>query len=327
MTFTTDFSNLTQQEIYGLITEVFDETSAKRDMDKGNLIFQEMADQNQVYSYQMVPNVGNAQKTAEGANFARSTFTEGHKKTAQQFKYTDSIVITDEMRKFTQQHYRILQTPQKLIDSMFDKIDQSKADIINNAYSTSYTDVWGSTQDNTTADAVAIASDSHTVVTSGQSFGNIIYLEKSTGSGVPNPALSREAIIAGRAMGAKFEDTIGVKSSVDLDTLLVHTDDEDQAMRLVMSRLIPGSGNNDTNSSLGIKNVIAWNRLTSGRFQLFDSANIYESFQCNTAEKPTMLPPAQFTENADMIMKIKTYYGLLPKYLKYMYFSKGTNAA
>lgn len=122
---------------------------------------------------------------------------------------------------------------------MYDKIDQSKADVINNAFATSYTDVWGSTQDNTTADGVSIASDSHTVVTSGQAFGNIIYLGKGTGIGTPNPALTREAIVAGRAMGAKFEDTIGVKSSVDLDTLLVHTDDEDQAMRLVMSRLIP----------------------------------------------------------------------------------------
>jgi hypothetical protein len=324
---TTDFSNITQQEIYGLITEIFDEVSTKRDQDKGQIIFQENPDMNQVYSYQMVPNVGNAQKTAEGANFARSSFQEGHKKTAQQYKYTDSIVITDEMKKFTQQHYKILSAPKKLIEAMFDKIDQSKADVINNAYSTSYTDVWGATQDNTTADAVAIASDSHTVVTSGQSFGNIIYSGKATGTGTPNPALSREAIVAGRAMGAKFEDTIGVKSSVDLDTLLVHTDDEDQAMRIVMSRLLPGSGNNDTNSSLGIRNVIAWNRLTSGRFQLFDSANIHESFQCNTAEKPTLLPPAQFIENVDLVMKVKTYYSLLPKYLKYMYFSKGTNAA
>lgn len=286
-----------------------------------------MPDQNQVYSYQMVPNVGNAQKTAEGADFARSTFSEGHKKTAQQYKYTDSIVITDEMKRFTQKHYQILSTPQKLLESMFDKIDQSKADIINNAYSTSFTDVWGATQDNTSADAVALASDSHTVVTSGQSFGNIIYLGKTTGSGVPNPSLAREGIVAGRAMGAKFEDTVGVKSSVDLDTLLVHTDDEDQAMRLVYSRLIPGSANNDVNSSLGIKNVISWNRLTSGRWQLFDSANIYEAFQMNTALKPTLLPPASFIENADMIAKIQTYYGLLPKYLKYMYFSKGTNAA
>lgn len=323
-----DFKNLSQQEIYGTITEIFDEIVEKRDMDKWNLIFQEHSDPtNQVYSYQMVPNVGNAQKTAEGADFHRSTFGEGHKKTAQQYKYTDSIVITDEMKRFTQNHYKILQTPQKLLNAMFDKIDQSKADIINNAYSTSFTDVWWATQDNTTADAVAIASDSHTVVTSGQSFGNIIYLGKATGSGVPNPALSREAIIAGRAMGAKFEDTIGVKSSVDLDTLLVHTDDEDQAMRLVMSRLIPGSGNNDTNSSLGIKNVIAWNRLTSGRRQLFDSANIMESFQCNVGEKPTITPPATFTENVDMWIGVKTYYSLLPKYLKYMYFSKSTNAA
>lgn len=328
MAFTTDFSNLTQQEINGLVTEVFYEASEKRDMDKWNILFMEVSDpSNQVYSYQMQPSAGDPKRTPEGADFKRTTTEQGHKKTVQQYKYTDSFVITDEMRRFTQKHLDILKTPKDMVNTLHDYLDQSKADIINNAFSTSFTDVWGETQDNTTPDGLSLANDSHTVVTGWQSFGNIIYLGKATWTWTPNPSLSREAIVAGRAMGNKFENTVGVKSGVDLNSLLVHTDDEDEAIRIVKSKRVNDSADNDTNESLGIRNIISWNRLTSGRRQLFNAENIGDMFQCNTAAKPTLLPPAQFIENVDMLYKMFCYYSLIQKYPKYMYFSKGTNSA
>lgn len=321
-----NYTNLSLQEINGAITEIFTESMEERTSDKGNLFFDEVFDANQAYSYQMMPSSGGVQRTAEGQDYAKVESKQGHKKVTQQYKYADQFIITDEMRHFVQRHWEITKAPQNLVREAMDKIDQSKADMINNAFSTTYTDCYGYTQDNTTPDSVALASDSHTVVTSGQSFGNIIYLGKATGTGTPNPALVRESIVAGRAMGAKFEDNIGVKSKVDLDTLVVSTDDEDQADRIVRSTYLPGTPNNDINSSLGIKNVIAWERLNGTAFQLCDITNIGELFQMNTSRKPTLQEPKQFIENEDMTYKMSFFYGLVLKYAKFMFFSKGTNA-
>lgn len=328
MAYTTDFDKLYLQELNGQITEVWDETTEDRSMDKGNIFFDGVSSKTKAYNFQMIPNVGDARNTAEGADFAKSTYKEGYNKVAQQFKITDSIDVTYDMRLFDDGWLNIGRVASKIMEAMYDKIDQSKADVINNAFATSYTDIFGRTQDNTTADGLALASDVHSVVEWGQTFGNIIYLGKATGVGTPNPVLGREGIIAGRAQGAKFEDSIGVKSDVDLNTLLVHTDDEDQAMRLVYSKLIPGSDFNDTNKSLGITDVVSWNRLTPGAWQLFNSADITDMFQMNYAEMPNLITPETVSANGDTIVyKLRAYYALMNKYPKSMFFSKGTDAA
>jgi hypothetical protein len=64
----------------------------------------------------------------------------------------DSAIITKDMRIFSDRHPEIAVVTTNLVAGAHDRIDQSYADMVNNATSTSYTNVFGETEDNTTAD-------------------------------------------------------------------------------------------------------------------------------------------------------------------------------
>ena len=53
---------------------------------------------------------------------------------------------------FTERWKEIAQMPQNLVRAAFNAIDQSLADVLNNGWSTTYTDTYGQTVTSTTPD-------------------------------------------------------------------------------------------------------------------------------------------------------------------------------
>ena len=133
-----------------------------------------------------------------------------------------------------------MKMPENLTRTIFDRIDQSLADALNNGWSTSYTNVFGVTEDGTTPDGVAFFSDSHKVGASAlANFGNIIWDGSATGSGTVNPALTRLAVVSARVIGDNFKDSNGVRSPLTFTKLVVSSKDYDLAVQLCKSEFIP----------------------------------------------------------------------------------------
>lgn len=120
------------------------------------------------------------------------------------------------MRYIAQKFPEIARRPELLITDCMDKIDQSMADVLNNARSTSYTDTYGETVDATTADGVAFASASHKTSANSSAYSNIILYGSTS-----NPALERAAVVAGMVQGMNYTNGAGQKTPVRFDTLIV----------------------------------------------------------------------------------------------------------
>ena len=324
------FSNFIE-ELNGKLTRIYDEQAKRRvSGDVGMKVFTVEDDSNYASSYQMVGTMGGTQKVAEGQDFPETTTVPGYKKIVTQNHYANSFRITKDHRVFIANKWKeIKKLPSNMTRDAFNKIDQSFADVLNNGWSTSYTDVFGTLVDATGPDGVSLFSDSHKVTASGNTMGNIIWDGGATSVGTVNPALSRAALVAAKAMARKAKDSSGILSEINVDTLLVSADDEDLAYRITRSKYIQGSPNNDVNpdETVGGFSVLVWARLTKGYWFVYEKAMVGETLYSGFAQKPQMEAPFQYPKNQDRLYTMDFYYYIQIGDAAYIYGSKGTNAA
>lgn len=332
MTVTTrlSFQNFIE-ELNGKLTRIYDEYAKRRvTADVGMKVFKIEDDSNYASAYQMVGTFGGTQKVAEGQDFPETTTAQGYKKIVTQNHYANSFRITKDHRIFIKTKWKeIANLPKNMSRDAFNKIDQSFADVLNNGWSTSYTDIFGSTVDSTTPDGVSLFSDSHKTTATGITMGNIIWDGGATSVGTVNPALTRASLVSSRTMARKAKDSSGILSEINIDTLLVSADDEDLANRIVKSQYIQGSNNNDINpdSTVGGLKVLVRPRLTKGYWFVFESEMVGESLFAGFAQKPTMEAPFQYPKNQDWLYTMDFYYYIQLGAANYIFGSKGTNAA
>lgn len=309
---TSDYSTLTQK-----LNEWYNEAARER---VESWIGQELFDVGetnwQTYNYLVLNGMAKFDRVAEGQQLPVATSVEGDSVTATQKRFGGRISITKDMRMFDR--YDQMQSLIKdNVNFAFDRIDQSQADLLLNGFSgTSYTDVYGTTQSNLAVDGVVFFSASHTNNQNATTARNLI----RNASGTANPALDRASIVKARADALTHKDPNGTNRPINLDTLIVGANNEDLAIRTVMSSGPAGTPNVDLNPLKGAisKGIKVWSRLdqsgqgtdTSAYWFLADSRNVKGTLKSPFAQKPTMHEASQIHDSLNWEYPIDAYYTL-----------------
>jgi len=239
------------------------------------------------------------------------------------------VSVTKDMRLFDL-YDAIEGTVRSVTDASFNDIDQSFADVILNGFSASnYIDVWGDSVAATGYDGNAVFMATHTNnVNTANTFSNLItYL-------TVNPILSREAIVAARVQAQTYTDPNGKNRPSNLDTLLVAPSKEDEAMRIINSTQISGSGENDINPLKGKIKVISWEKLeassagtdTSAYWYMYDSKKVGETLQSKFRQRPVLEAPEQVYKSKNWDYSLDFYYSIGRGFGAYIYGSNATLA-
>jgi len=255
---TSDYSTLTQK-----LNEWYNEASVERIQDWiGQQIFDVGETDWQVYNYLILNGTGRFDHVAEGAQLPVASSVEGDSTTATQRRFGGRVGITKDMRMF-ERYDQMEEIVRSAVDLAWDKIDQSQADLLTNGFSgTSYTDIYGISQSNTSPDAVVFFSASHTNNNDGTTQRNLI----RNAAGTANVALDRDPIVKARADArihqAPSDGTYTVNRPINLDLLIVSEANDDLARRIVFSQGVQGTPNVDNNPvTAKIKNILTWSRL------------------------------------------------------------------
>lgn len=295
---------------------------------KGPSIFEVNDTNRRTHDHLILHGLAGIQQVTPGQDLPRVTSEEGDTVTYTQKYYGALVTVTKEMRKFDL-HDQITGMVKSITQDAWDKIDQSYADVILNGWSTSYTDVYGSTVTSTGPDGLALFSASHTNNLNGTTASNLIL----NSSGTADTALNRDAIVETRARGLRFTDPNGLVRPINYDTLIVSATNEDLAERLLFSSLLPGGPNNDINALKGkISKLIVWPRVdvngqgtdTDQYWYMADSKKVGETLKSKFAERPSLDAPEEVYENKNWEYSMDFFYATGLGYHAYIRGSRGT---
>src|SRR3990167_8163841 len=283
----TDFNALSDD-----LQEVFQEASADAIAEMvGPKLFDVTDTERRTYDYLTMHGLAGIERVAEGGDLPRLTSAQGDTATWTQSRYGAIAPVTKDMRKFDL-YDKIEEMVSSLTEDAWQKVDQSLADVLLNGFSASnYTDVYSASVSATAPDGVALFSASHSNNLNSTTFRNLI----RNAAGTANPILSRESLVQARIDALNHKDANGINRPVDLDLLIVSPNNEDEAMRILMSDKISGSAENDVNPLKGRVKPITWSRLatrsdgtdTSAYWFLASSKKVKKSLKALFAERPS----------------------------------------
>jgi hypothetical protein len=312
MTFdTSSFSAVTEY-----LTEIFNESAKRNIADwKGKMLFKTETPERQDYVYRMLDGVNQFVRVAEGGQFPVATLTQGDTATWTQKRYGGRVSITKDMRKFDL-YDEMERLARSNADAAFDAIDQSQADMLTEGFSgTTFVDIFGDTQSNTTPDGVVLFSASHTNNQNSDTARNLIRDEGAT----DNPALDRAAIVQARADAKVHPDSNGLIRPVTLDRLIVSPSNEDLAERIVMSSGPAGTPNVDINPlKSAVNNILVWERLetrgdgtdTSAYWFMADSRRVKDTLHSPMTQLPILSAPTEIHDSLNWEYVVDAYYAL-----------------
>src|SRR3990167_1684019 len=166
----------------------------------------------EVYNGLILNGAAKFDRAAQGGQLPLGSIVQGDTASFTQKEYGGRMSITKAMRKFDR-YDQIEEVVKDNAQFAFDRIDQTQADLILNGFTgTSYTDLYGDTQGNTTADAVLLFSASHTNNQNADTARNLIRNAANTA----NPALDRASIVKARADARINRDPSGSNRPVVL---------------------------------------------------------------------------------------------------------------
>lgn len=231
---------------------------------------------------------------SENASVIYDAPLQGYDQTYTQKKYGDGLKITDQLWKFGVEFRRITSLAESLMDSMREKIEDDAADMLNNGWSTSYTDGDGQTINTAGGDSVAYFSASHTREDGGTAWNNIVYDGTTY-----NMDFEYDAMKALRRTAAAVVSPRGQQVMVEPDCMIckygssVH--DRYEEIQAALSRnQIPGGDENDGASSVGLPKLITIKYLDNDAYWFaFDSSmkNDKYGLQWRWSQRPTMDAP------------------------------------
>jgi len=173
----------------------------------------------------------------------------------QHLKYTKGFKVSQELWE-DDQHNVIKRMPKALAKATVYTTEFHSANVLNNAFSTSYTSY---------GDGKPLCSTLHPRADGGTAQSNA----SSTGVVLSEPNLEVGRLALEKALNDK-----GQIAAFTADTLLVPLDLEKTAMILTGSSARPGTANNDVNVYQGKYKVVSWRYLTSSTaWYLMDKSN------------------------------------------------------
>src|SRR3990167_4568342 len=306
---TTDFTTLTQK-----FNEWFNEAAGLSvESWMGKDIFDVGETNWQVYNGLILNGAAKFDRVAEGGQLPAGTLAEGDNMSITQKRHGGRFIVTKDMR-------------------MFDRIDQSQADLLLNGFtSTSYTDLFNYSQSNVTPDGVVFFSASHTNNQNSDTARNLI----RNSAGTANPALARAAIVTARKDGRINRDPNSANRPVVLDKLIVSATNEDLAERTVYSSGVQGTPNVDLNPLKGkISNIMVWSRCdvrgsdstdTSAYWFMASSTKSKKTLKSPFAQRPMMYPPELISDSRNWEYDLDAYYTLGLLYPFFVFGSTGAN--
>lgn len=323
---TTDYATLTQK-----LNQWYNEAAAGAvEGWVGKDIFDVKDTDWQIYNHLTLYGVGAFDDLAEGQQLPVASSQEGDTVSATQRRRGGRISITKDMRMF-ERYDQMEKIVRSAIDFAFNRIDQSMADVILNGFTgTSYTDLYGISQSNTTSDGVVLFSASHTNNVNSDTARNLI----RNAAGTANPALARDPIVKAISDALIYQDPNKVNRPINLDTLIVTPTNDDLAQRIVFSEGVATTPNIDRNPVKGkIKNIICWSKLetsavkssTSAHWFLADSKLVKETLIAPFAQKPQMGEATQVHDSLNWEYPIDAYYTLFAAYPFGIWGSTGAN--
>lgn len=263
-------------------------------------------------------------KVAENQDYPEISGEEGATISWTQGKYGGDVVVTEDLRIYDE-YDKLQDEIDAVMDDMIHKLQKCHYDVLNNAWSTSYTNVFGETVTATWPDGLALASSAHHKHTglwaSGGTFSNIATDWTNT-----NPVLSFTALDKVRQTGKLYSDTHTVKRPVDFNAILVWPDLETLAHRIIDSDRMYGTGNNDINPLKGRFEIMVSPYVDTGKWFAFDKNKVGRTLRSLYKTKPMIKPPKEFeaNDNRHYILKTRFAYGF--SFAPYMLFSKGDNS-
>ena len=278
-------------------------------------------------------------RVTEGGNYNEGRGNEGDTVSGTQSHYAVNVIVTKEARTFMIQGPAgemdisdVQDQVKGYIDDATDSIDQDIADIFNNGFVSTYTNVYGDSVQAVTPDGQALFSTAHTLPNADGTttvFSNVI----NDGTN-DNPAISRAAIVATIAKARKHRGANGTQRPIELDTLLVGPDDYDRAVTIVESEQVSGSDHNDTNKSIKHIKVKMWSRLASngqgddksGQYYMYEAKKVRAgAIKFHSAQMISFGKSKEATDNQDWVYPLDAFYTLIRKQPQFLYGSTGVN--
>jgi hypothetical protein len=284
----------------------------------------------QVYNGLILNGAAKFDRVAEGGQLPAGQIGEGDNMSITQKRHGGRFVVTKDMRMFDR-YDQIEEIVKDNTEYAFDRIDQSQADLLLNGFtSTSYTDLFGFSQSNTTPDGVVFFSASHTNNQNANTARNLI----RNAAGTANPALDRAAIVTARKDGRINRDPNSANRPVVLDRLIVSATNEDLAERVVYSSGPAGTPNVDINPLKGkVNNILVWSRCdtsgqgtdTSAYWFMAASTKSKKTLKSPFAQKPMMYPPELISDSRNWEYDLDAYYTMGLLYPFFVWGSTGAN--
>ena len=275
--------------------------------------------------------VGNerAKRITENASVLYDAPIQGFDKTYTQVKFGDGLKISDHLWKFGIQVRRITQLVETLADSMDNKTETDAANMLNNAFGTTYTDDDGASISTAGGDAAAYFSASHTREDGGTAWNNIVYDGTTY-----NMDFEYDALKAARKTASAIPTGRGQPTSIELDTLVckngssVH-DKYEELMGAISRNFIPGGDENDGAAKVGLPKLITLKYLDNDAYWFaFDSSMKNDTYglQWRWSKRPTLDAPYLDYDTDEYRRKATMFYDRGANDMRPWVASKGTNA-
>lgn len=270
-----------------------------------------------------------AKFVADNASVVYDGLLQGYDKSYTQKKYVAGLKISDHLWRFGIQVRKIASVTESLMDSMTDKCEADAADMLNNGFSTSYTDADGQSVTTTGGDAVAFFSASHTREDGGTAWNNLVYDGTTYNMDFEYDALKAVRRTAGLVLTGR-----GMQMGVQPDTLLckygssVHSRYEEIQGSIARAR-IPGGNENDGAAAVGLPKLITLKHLDNDAYYfVFDSSMKSDKYglQWRWAKRPELDAP-EFEYDSDLYKrKALMFYDRGANDMRTWFGSTGANA-
>ena len=304
---TTKYKDLTDH--IKKIDEIYNDAMADALEDKvGFELFDQKKNSNRHDNIKLNHGIAGVAKITEGQNFPVATGKEGHLLTLAKSSYGADVIVTKQNRIFDE-YDEVEANVRTIVDDGMNKVDQSLADILSNGFSTTaYNDVYGDSITPVGGNGKALFSEAHSNGATSRTFSNLI-----AKGATKNPELSIDAIEAARKMGYLYKEAL----------IMVH------------SALLPGTGNNDVNPYKGRFKVKVWSKLamtaagvdTSKQWFMFSSKLVKNTLKLFWAQHPKLTKPQEFNPDANWHYLFDYIYSRGFGWAPYIVGSKGTNQA
>lgn len=253
---------------------------------------------------------------------------QGYDKTYTQKKYGDALKISDHLWKFGIEFRKITSLVETMMDAVDNNIETAAADMLNNGYSTSYTDDDSQSVNTAGGDTVAYFSNAHTREDGGTSWNNIVYDGTTY-----NMDFDYDALKAARRTASRVLTGRGQKMGVNYDTLVCQDgssvqDRYEELMGAISRNYIPGGDENDGAAKVGLPKLITNKYLDNAAYWfVFDSSMKNDRFglQWRWSKRPTMDAP-EYEYDTDLYKrKITMFYDRGANNMRSWGASKGDN--